>query len=198
MKLPAPPDLRGDPWTRVQTVHGFAADELISVFQKSIRRGLVENAVLVAYELYALSEEAEDRLWRRLEVICVEDVGFGNPQAPLVIQALEQFRRRIPRESGDRFTFLVHAVRTLALSQKDRGSDEMANWVRLATEAGEATPEVFDWCLDMHTRRGQALDRDFAQWFSEGARVDPELPGRDLTYYHRLRALLDGDETPNS
>lgn len=191
MDLPAPPPAQTDSWTRIKTVNGFNADELISVFQKSIRRGLVENAALVAFEMYSTSEEAEDKLWRRLEIISVEDIGFGNPQAPAVIHALEAFRKRIPREVGDRFTFLLHAVRTLALSQKDRSSDEMANWIRLATSSGEAKLEIYDWCLDMHTRRGQEMGRDFAQWFTEGARVDPELPDRDRTYRLRLEALLD-------
>src|SRR5262249_36258759 len=52
-----------DPWTLVETAHGFRADELISTFQKSIRRGLVENAALVAYELYVTSAELEEHLW---------------------------------------------------------------------------------------------------------------------------------------
>ncbi len=41
-----------DIWSRSHSVNGFAIDELRSVLQKSIRRGLVEEALLAAYELY--------------------------------------------------------------------------------------------------------------------------------------------------
>lgn len=34
-----PPPHTEDPWSRVQTRHGFAADELVSTLQKEIRRG---------------------------------------------------------------------------------------------------------------------------------------------------------------
>ena len=185
------PKVERDPWTRVQTVHGFWADELVSALQKSIRRGLVENAALVAYEMYASGEACEDQVWSRLQIISVEDVGFGNLQAPLLIHALDDFRRRASRQTADRLIYLVHAVRALALSQKDRTSDEMATWVRQAVERGEAQPDVFDVALDMHTRRGREMGRDFRHWFAEGARVENEIPDRDLTYRRRLEASLD-------
>src|SRR3954451_6300350 len=146
------PDVQADPWGAVQTKHGFAADELISALQKSIRRGLVENAVLVAYELFASGPEFEDHVWRRLEIISVEDVGLGRPDAPVIVRTLEEFRRAAARESPDRLIYLVHAVRLLALSPKDRTSDEMATWVRRVVDEGLARPEVLDDMLDMHTR----------------------------------------------
>jgi replication-associated recombination protein RarA len=187
------PNVDEDPWGGVQTVHGFAADELISALQKSIRRGLVENAVLVAYELFASGAEFEDQVWRRLEIISVEDVGLGRAEAPVIVRALEELRRGATRESPDRLIYLVHAVRLLALSPKDRTSDEMATWVRRVVDEGAARPEVFDDALDMHTRRGQAMGRDFDHWFTRGARVENELPGRDTTYRARILDMLRRD-----
>lgn len=188
------PDLREDPWGEVQTVHGFAADELISALQKSIRRGLVENAVLVAYELYASGEDCEDQVWRRLEIISVEDIGMGRPEAPVIVRTLDEFRQRAARESPDRLIYLVHAVRLLALSPKDRTSDEMATWARRAVGDGTARPEVSDDFLDMHTRRGQAMGRDFRHWFTKGAVVANEVPNRDTTYRSRLLEMLDREQ----
>jgi replication-associated recombination protein RarA len=187
------PDVQEDPWTGVQTVHGFAADELISALQKSIRRGLVENAILVAYELFASGAEFEDQVWRRLEIISVEDVGMGRPDAPVHVRTLDEFRRRAARESPDRLIYLVHAVRLLALSPKDRTSDEMATWVRRAVADGSAQPEVFDDALDMHTRRGQAMGRDFLHWFTRGASVVNEVTNRDTTYRARILDMLRRD-----
>ena len=48
-----------DPWVNVKTEHGFNADEVVSAFQKSIRRGLLENALLLAYEMFSTSAELE-------------------------------------------------------------------------------------------------------------------------------------------
>lgn len=189
------PEHQRDPWTRVESVHGFPADELISALQKSIRRGMAENAALVAYEMYATSEELENVAWKRLAVISVEDVGFGNPTAPVAVHALDDFRRRIDRTIGDRLLYLIHAVRVLALSQKDRSSDEMTNWIRDAADRGEAKPEIFDDVLDMHTRRGQELGRDFAHFFRSGAQVENELPERDRTYYERISAMIDRERS---
>ncbi|MGW3632954.1 hypothetical protein ACWD7F_22775, partial [Streptomyces sp. NPDC005122] len=69
-----------DPWTRVTSVHGFPADELIAALQKSIRRGLLDNALLVAREMYETSGELEEHLWARLSVISCEDTGDGSFQ----------------------------------------------------------------------------------------------------------------------
>lgn len=185
------PDVAADPWAERQSANGFAADELVSALQKSIRRGMVENAALVAYEMFASGEEFEDKVWSRLEIISVEDVGFGRLDAPMLIHALDDFRRRAERESPDRLIYLIHAVRVLALSAKDRTSDEMTTWVRQAVDRGEARPEIVDDMIDMHTKRGQELGRDFRHWFTQGAVVANEIPDRDLTYRRRLLALLD-------
>jgi replication-associated recombination protein RarA len=188
------PNVQDDPWVGVQTVHGFAADELVSALQKSIRRGLVENAVLVGYEMFASGPEFEDHVWRRLEIISVEDVGMGRPDAPVIVRTLEEFRRAAARESPDRLIYLVHAVRLLALSPKDRTSDEMASWVRRVVDEGSAGPDVDDDMLDMHTRRGQEMGRDFLHWFTKGAWVENELPERDTTYRLRILEMLQPDQ----
>jgi replication-associated recombination protein RarA len=188
------PNVQDDPWARVQTVHGIAADELVSALQKSIRRGLVENAVLVAYEMFASGPEFEDQVWRRLQIISVEDVGLGRPDAPVIVRTLDEFRRAAARESPDRLIYLVHAVRLLTISPKDRTSDEMATWVRRVVDEGSASPEIVDDMLDMHTRRGQAMGRDFLHWFTKGARVENELPDRDTTYRSRILAMFQRDE----
>ena len=181
-----------DPWAGVQTVNEFAADELVSTLQKSIRRGMIENAALVAYEMFASGPEFEDQVWRRLQIISVEDVGFGCVEAPAVIRALDDFRSSSERASPDRLIYLIHAVRLLASSPKDRTSDELSTWVREATNSGQARPDVFDAVLDMHTRRGQEMGRDFMHWFTEGARVENEIPNRDQTYRSRILDLLQG------
>ena len=76
----------GDPWTLARTRHDFPADEVISALQKEIRRGHTENAALLAYEMLSTSQELEEYLWGRLQVISVEDIGFGEVSAPMLIE----------------------------------------------------------------------------------------------------------------
>lgn len=180
------PQHQQDPWTRVRTVHDLPADEVISALQKEIRRGHTENAALLAYEMLTTSPEMEAYLWHRLQVISVEDVGYGNLQAPILIETLFQMHQRIPRPRGDRYLYAIHAVRVLCQSEKERGSDELLNWIaRIADEQG-MLPQIPDYALDMHTRRGQEMGRDYSHFLNEASRVEPEMAGRDRTYLDRL------------
>jgi len=183
-----------DPWTRVKTRHGFAADEVISALQKEIRRGHAENAALLAYEMMTTSAELEAKMWQRLLVISVEDIGWGNLQAPNLVYTLYRMQQCFSYGEGDRRLFAIHAVRFLCSCAKDRSSDEMLNWLQQAVEGGRALPEIPDYALDMHTARGQAMGRGLRHFLEEGAKVEPELADRDSTYRRRLLALLDSKE----
>ena len=190
----AVPNFNDDPWTRVRTVHDFPADEIISATQKEIRRGNTENAALLAYEMLTTSVEMEAYLWGRLQVISVEDVGYGNLNAPILIETLYQMHLRIPRPRGDRYLFAIHAVRVLCQSQKERGSDDLNNWISQAVEKNGVRPVIPDYAIDMHTRRGQEMGRDYLHFLTEASKVLPELPDRDFTYRDRLLEAL-GDQT---
>jgi len=180
-----------DPWVDVKTYHGLPADQVISALQKEIRRGHTENAVLLAYEMVITSPALEDYLWKRLLVISVEDVGFGEPLAAIMLNSLFQMVQTFDRSMGERKLFAVHAVRYLCGCTKDRASDEMVNWVIQAVAAGTARPEIPDYALDMHTAAGKAAGRGQRHFWEEGAKLSPELPGRDLTYRQRVMAMLD-------
>lgn len=178
-----------DPWRKVTTRNGIPGDLVISALQKSIRRGLTEAAVTIAYEMYITSEQFEDKLWRRLQAIAVEDVGFGDLSAPVLINALNQMRQNFPYTDGDRPIFFVHAIRYLAAAKKDRTSDNLKNIVVTEFAYGR-TPIIPDFALDMHTEKGRSMGRDFKHFLAEGSRVENELPV-DENYKARLLALLD-------
>lgn len=180
-----------DPWQRTTTEHGFAADEVISALQKSIRRGLVDNALLLGWEMYVTSPEMEAMLWSRLCVISVEDVGLGNAQAPILVNTLFEMHQRYPRPEHDRFMFAAHAIRVMAGGPKDRTTDEMASWARQSVRLGERLPEIPDAALDMHTRRGQEMGRDYRWFVEEASRVIPEIPDKDQTYRRWIVEALD-------
>ncbi len=188
------PIKKRDPWVDVKTYHGLAADQVISALQKEIRRGHVENAVLLAYEMVVTSAALEDYLWQRLMVISVEDIGFGEPNAPVMLYALYQMVRGFDQSMGERKLFAVHAVRYLCGCEKDRSSDEMVNWVIQAVEKGKAKARIPDYAIDMHTAEGRARGRGIRHFYEQGAKLEPELAGRELTYRQRIVEMLDKGE----
>jgi replication-associated recombination protein RarA len=183
-----------DPWVDVKTYHGLHADQVISALQKEIRRGNTENAALLAYEMIISSPALEDYLWYRLKVISVEDIGFGEPLAPVLIQSLFAMTSVCDRAVGERKLYAIHAVAYLCKCKKDRSSDEMINWISQASKMGQALPVIPDYALDMHTAAGQEKGRGRRYFFEEASRVIPELPERDRTYLERITKMLDAGE----
>jgi replication-associated recombination protein RarA len=180
-----------DPWQRTTTENGFPADEVISALQKSIRRGLTENAVLLGWEMFVTSPELEAKMWARLQVISVEDVGFGNIDAPILIDTLFRMHERIQRPEHDRFLFAAHAIRVLASGKKDRTTDDMVNWAKHAVAFGERLPEIPDFAVDMHTGRGESMGRDYRYFMEVASQVSPEIEGRDTKYREWILAALN-------
>jgi replication-associated recombination protein RarA len=182
----------GDVWSRTVTANGFAVDELRSVLQKSIRRGLVEEAALAAYELFSNGLETEEVLWRRLEIIATEDVGLGLVSAPAIVEALYAQASRMA-DRGDRWIYCAHAVRLLASAPKDNMSMELAGWTRAVVERGERKAVVEDYMVDVHTRRGAEMGRDVAHWWNEGARLRNRIPGYDSKWGDYLREMAGAE-----
>jgi replication-associated recombination protein RarA len=183
-----------DPWVNVKTYNGFQADHVISALQKEIRRGNTENAALLAYEMLITSPALEDYLWYRLKVISVEDIGFGEVLAPVLIQSLFQMTSACDRATGERKLYAIHAVRYLCTCKKDRSSDEMINWINHASKRGDLLPVIPDYALDMHTAEGQKKGRGRRHFFEEASRTAPEAPDRDRTYLERILKMLEAEE----
>jgi replication-associated recombination protein RarA len=179
-----------DPWVDVKTRHGLAADQVISALQKEIRRGNVENAALLAYEMATTSPELESYMWYRLLVISVEDIGWGEPQAPVLIRTLYEINQTFGHRGGENLLLAVHAVRYLCSCQKDRSSDEMVNLLIHQVEHEQRIPEIPDYALDMHTAQGQAMGRGKLHFWEVASQIAPELPDRDTSYKERMLSIL--------
>ncbi len=190
----AVPEHSQDPWTRVRTLHDLPADEVISALQKEIRRGNTENACFVAYEMMLTSAELEAFMWQRLQVISVEDIGFGDVSAPILVNTLFTMHQRFSREHGDRFLFGLHAVRFLCQCQKERGSDELKNWLHAMMIQKGRLPQIPDYALDMHTKRGQGMGRDIHHFLNEASKVAPEVHDRDTTYRERWLEIVKNNQ----
>lgn len=184
-----PVEYTQDPWTRVQSKRGYAADELISAFQKSIRRGDVRLAILIGRELYESSADLEEVMWSRMAVISCEDVGDGSYFEPVLIESLYGMHERLDRSAGDRWLFATHAIRFLAERTKDRTSDEWANLALHLINASEKPFEIPEYALDVHTRRGQLAGRTVDDFWEDGSIVANERPGRDTSIREEILAI---------
>lgn len=162
-----------DPWSKITTKNGYSGDEVISSLQKSIRRGLEEQACMFAYEMYISSPELEEKMWRRLITISVEDIGMGDSMAAVLINNLNSMRKNFDYADGDRPMFFIHAIRYLCESKKDRSSDLLKNIVIKSFAMGRL-PEIPDYALDKHTKKGQEMGRDSFHFLNEASKVTNE------------------------
>ena len=162
-----------DPWARTKTRNGLNGDEVISALQKSIRRGKERDACEFAYEMYITSPQFEEKLWRRLLAISVEDIGMGNTNSPIFIHSLNQMRKEFQYNEADRAMFFVHAIRYLCQSEKDRSSDLLKNIV-IKNFAMGYVPEIPDIAFDKHTTRGKKMGRGSEHFLNEASIVIPQ------------------------
>ena len=178
-----------DPWSKITTRNGYAGDEVISALQKSIRRGLEEQACMFAYEMYISSPQLEEKLWRRLLTISVEDIGMGNPMAANMVNNLYQMSKQFDYADGDKPMYFIHAIRYLCSSEKDRSSDLLKN-ICIKSFAMGKFPEIPDYALDKHTQRGQAMGRDSFHFLNEASKVYPQKEV-DNDYKERYAKILE-------
>ncbi|MFR3429062.1 MAG: hypothetical protein ACLTTH_02335 [Holdemanella porci] len=156
-------------WAAAKTRNGLAADEVISTLQKSIRRNKVEEACQAAYELYITGPLFLDKLWRRLLTISVEDIGFGNLQAAVQVNTLNEVRKSYAYDDGDPAIVFYPCDSFTLCKYKDRSSDYLKNIIIKEAAMGKIM-EVPDIALDKHTKRGQEMGRGSKHFFEEGTK----------------------------
>lgn len=174
-----------DPWSNTKTKHGLDADLVISALQKCIRRGDEATAMRMAYELYVTSTFHEEKMWNRLLVISIEDIGFGDPMASVIVKNLNDLRKEFAYGDGDRSIFFLYAIRYLCKCKKERSTDHIKNIIMRESEKGQV-PEIPDYAIDMHTIKGRAMGRDVFYFLDEASKVIPQWEGYDDSYRQQL------------
>ena len=174
-----------DPWSNTKTKHGLHADLVISAMQKCIRRADEATAMRMAFELYVTSSFHEDKMWNRLLVIPVEDIGFGDTYAPVLVKTLNDLRKEYPYGDGDRPIFFLYAIRYLCRCKKERSTDHIKNIIMRESARGEV-PEIPDVAIDMHTIKGRAMGRDVFYFLDEASKVTPMWEEYDDSYRQEL------------
>ncbi len=92
-----------------------------SLLQKAVRRGLAPLAMAAANTLLAVSPE---RVWKRLVVIAIEDVGVGGIETVYQTIATACERSRLSKRRDPRHLVALLAYR-LAMSTKCRACDDL-------------------------------------------------------------------------
>ena len=180
-----------DAWAYTVSKHGISADLMISAVQKCIRRGQEDLAMRFAYELYITSQFHEEKLWNRLLVISVEDIGFGDTNALIVVKTLNEMRKEYPYLDGDRPIFFLYAIRYLCRQKKERSTDHIKNIIMKENAKGEI-PEIPDYAYDMHTNKGRfELGRDVFYFMDEASKVIPLADDYDDTYFKQLYKMYE-------
>lgn len=176
-------------WSASMTRNGFASDEIVSCVQKAIRRAMTEEACQYAYELYISGPIFLEKLWRRLLTISVEDIGFGNLNAAVQVNSINEMRKNFPYDDGDQPMYFVHAIRILCESEKDRSSDYLKNIIIKEAALGKK-PVIMDVALDKHTKRGREMGRGSKHFFEEGTKVIPQFEVNN-NYRERYGKILE-------
>jgi len=168
---------------RLETVGGYPLDEVVSSLQKTIRRGMVDEAIWWAIEMNESGFGAY--AWRRLMVIVSEDIGLADHHAPVLVNALYQMsvelyknaRGRTEREQKEKLRWneesLTHAVWYLAKAEKSRELCDQYAVITQRQRQGERLV-VPDFALDSHTSRGRAMGRGLDFFNAEGDKLFPE------------------------
>lgn len=143
-----------------KTKSGYFLDEVVSSFQKDIRRGKAYEAVFWAREL--VRSNYSNYAWRRLMVVASEDVALGDPDAVLLVRSLyDNWRDLINKKSPtveeqDRMSLvLIHAVLAMVYANKNREAADANTVAEHRWRAGERLP-IPEYAKDMHTAAGRA------------------------------------------
>ena len=151
------------------TKKGYDFYEVASAFQKSIRRGLFEDAMYWGIELYESSYA--EYAWKRMVIMASEDVGLGEPSCIVQIMALKQSYDflELRHDQGAKKLPFTQAVVVLVKSRKSRFVDH-AITVYWQQNREEVKP-IPDWAFDMHTRKGKAMGRGLSYFYKESCLI---------------------------
>jgi len=111
---------------------GAESSLLASLWQKAIRRGEVDWAVMAALELH---ERDPAYVWRRMRVIALEEVSVGDLGLVARVLAIAG-KQTLRAKLGDR-QLLVHLTCALSRSRKCRTPCDIASWLDPLGETAE-------------------------------------------------------------
>jgi len=160
------PDMQSDSYD-YRLDDGTPLDEAMSVLQKALRRGDEDLAIYYGFNLHAKYPHV---FWKRILTVASEDVGNADPQAAILCAAVHQNWKFIKEKSkySTGNVFAMQAVLYLVRCPKNRETDNVLPYIRQKMADGWK-PEIPDWALDCHTKRGKNMGRTKGEFFTEGS-----------------------------
>jgi MgsA AAA+ ATPase C terminal len=145
---------------RPQLKSGVAFDEVISGIQKTIRRGMEREALILAHEMF--DSGYHSALARRLLIIACEDVGLANPTVVSQVYSLCTgyivSKKDSPTGRVEPLA-LIMSIILLARSPKNRECDDAQIVTIERMKRGKDTAENViasnPFIVDQHTGRGK-------------------------------------------
>lgn len=172
----------------LHTRGGYRMDECTSAMQKSIRRGLEEEAMYWAIEIETIQHSY---LFNRLEAIAHEEIGLANPDAILFTYVCkQQYIDMRKRANGSTRLVLSNLILYLCRSKKSR----LADHFNISQHRDPQRREIPDFALDQHTGRGRQLKRGADHFWTDGTVLanEVELDG-DAEYREKAIDLIAKD-----
>lgn len=161
------------------TKRGYDMYEVVSALQKSIRRDMPEDAVYWGMEL--LNSGFVKYMWRRLLIICAEDIDDAN-----VISAVKILNDNYFEVDKDRphRIFITRAILLLCKANKNRNADHYQNLY----DYDETKKQIPIYALDKHTKKGKAMGKNKLDFFvDEHKGLNPLVDDEnDRLVYNRL------------
>ena len=153
----------------IKTVNGYDFFECSSAMQKSIRRGLEDEALFWAVELF--DSNFAEYVWKRLRIMSSEDIGLAEPNMPSNIWALysmhvAQAKHKDDKNKPERL-FMTHAVLMMCRAKKSRLIDWALIWAW--TRHKFMLRRIPDFAYDKHNDKGRRMDRGWKHFFDEGS-----------------------------
>lgn len=152
------------------TVNGYSYLEVVSAFQKAVRRNDEKTALFFGVEICLSGRD--EALWRRLKVITSEDVGLACLSAPAVIESLHASYKEAKKQKKPSFPerlMITHAILFLCRCNKSR----LVDWATCSAFPlhGTELMELPDYTFDMHTAKGRRLGHGLDHFANEGAKL---------------------------
>jgi len=155
----------------LKTVNGYDYYEVMSAFQKSIRRCDEDQTCFWGIELY--ESNLITHLWNRIFIVVHEDIGLAEPNFTTRIWHLklahDYLAEKRPKAWSKKLVMLQIFIE-LARAKKSRYVD-LAAVVYWANHQNRKRP-IPDYAFDMHTLKGKKLGRGLDHFYTEGAKIN--------------------------
>ena len=161
---------------QMQTVRGYILTECVGAMQKSIRRGDARMACYFAHE--AFNSNFREYVWRRLLIICAEDMERITFEIISLRKAYEIVVKHNPKIKDVGILFVIKACITMSKAAKCRDSDNVLYDIMFCPEDyKEASDKMLkdireegeiplpEYTFDKHSAKGRRAGKTVFDFF---------------------------------